>query len=144
MTIDKEQPVSDAALKAGVKALKRNFLVQPHDYTVAQIYLAMKAASHPLEQQQAVSGDVVERIGRLLAGDPICGGRVSSDTVEAIAALTSSGVGRMRELEAFAKAVPSGSDNELCPWCLSCDHWAGCVELCPAPSSRAVTKALIG
>ena len=53
----KEQAVSDAMLRAA-----RAVADGVDDSAFERIYLAMKAASHPLEQQQAVSGDVVERV----------------------------------------------------------------------------------
>ena len=49
-----------------------------------------------------MSQHIMEQIGKLLADDPICGGRVASGTIEAIAALVSR---------------PSGDDVErLRPW----------------------------
>ncbi len=41
----------------------------------------------------------------------------------------------------FARTVHATTGDE-CPWCLSRDHWAGQVSLCPAPSSAAITRAL--
>lgn len=57
---NKEQAVSDAMIQAGrAVALEFGLGKPPHaDKFLTAIYLAMKAASHPLEQQQAVSGDV--------------------------------------------------------------------------------------
>lgn len=41
-----------------------------------------------------MASDVTKEIARLLGGDPICNGRVTMDTVEAIAALVEQGAGR--------------------------------------------------
>lgn len=70
---------------------------------------AMKAASHPLEQQQAVSGDVVERVARAISSaaydamraQGFSGGWDHDEFSRAIAsaALTASGMGRMREAQ---------------------------------------------
>lgn len=47
----------------------------------------------------------------------------------------------LSSLVTFAETVPEATAGE-CPWCLSRDHWAGRLELCSAPSSRAITAAL--
>ena len=54
---NKEQAVSDAMLSAG-RGAWQDYKGFSEDRVLTEIYLAMKAASHPLEQQQAVSGDV--------------------------------------------------------------------------------------
>lgn len=111
----KEQAVSDAMIEAGLKAwdrmnaamVARNASDNPEDMPdhdegdiVRDIYLAMQAASHPLEQQQAVSGDVVERLDGCAKRARELGKNVAiclpSDVEQAVAALTASGVGRMR------------------------------------------------
>jgi hypothetical protein len=47
----------------------------------------------------------------------------------------------VERLRAFAETVPDNAGGG-CPWCLASDHWAGRVETCSAPSSRAITAAL--
>jgi hypothetical protein len=46
----------------------------------------------------------------------------------------------IEKLTAFAEAAPEHAWG--CPWCRGNDHWAGRVELCSAPSSRAIAEAL--
>ena len=44
-------------------------------------------------------------------------------------------------LREFESAVPDNNGGG-CPWCLSREHWAGKLGMCPAPASRAITAAL--
>lgn len=77
MTINKEQAVSDADVERAAFAIARVIANrhggnhQPDDWLNderrAEARAALEAASHPLEQQQAVSGDVVERLHERLA-----------------------------------------------------------------------------
>lgn len=46
----------------------------------------------------------------------------------------------INKLQRFSNEVPPHNDN--CPWCDGKDHWAGRLELCPAPASRAIIGAL--
>jgi hypothetical protein len=68
MTINKEQPVSDVMLAAGLAAFKgagRPGRLHLWDHELRAVYLAMKAASHP---QQAVS-DATKRMAKIMDCD---------------------------------------------------------------------------
>jgi hypothetical protein len=110
---NKQQAVSDAMLAAGLAAFKEAGPGRRHlwDHELREIYLAMQAASHPLEQQQAVSGDVVaavfsesitdqaRRLGISSKGFLRYGPWADAVRKQAIClALTASGMGRMRPL----------------------------------------------
>lgn len=53
----------------------------------ADIRVLLTLSRQPPPQSGEASEAMVERIGALLAADPICGGRVAQGTIEAIAAL---------------------------------------------------------
>lgn len=117
MTINKEQPVSDAVsdamIEAGFNAAGSRRYWLDED-SLSAIYLAMKAASHPLEQQQAVSGDEVKRaLHKAIKGTAVChetgltNAEINELVAAARAALTASGMGRMREaLESIEGFLP--------------------------------------
>jgi hypothetical protein len=69
---------------------------------------AILAAPPPTTKDQAMASDVTKEIARLLGGDPICNGRVTMDTVEAIAALVADATAIERERCALVARPKNG------------------------------------
>ena len=77
---------------------------------------ALRALSSPSRGCDAetveASPDLITQIARLLAADPVCGGRVASGTIEAIAGICSRGCD-LETVEAIARELVDQTDE---PW----------------------------
>ena len=107
MTINKEQAVSDAIARVEESIRISQGGWKPSSHTMCEVAdlrtILSAIASHPLEQQQAVSGDVVERADRMMREfyvspfyDPKAGRPADNVKAAIHFALTASGVERMR------------------------------------------------
>ena len=92
-----------------------------------------------------MSNELVEKVARAIAEASNYDLAYTPCKQYAVAALSAiqqdTVAGEVERLTAFAATVPENVDG-TCPWCMSRDHYAGRITLCPAPSSRAVSAAL--